>query len=239
MFFYTYIKEIKFRLLYVLLSFSSTFTCLYSYSDILLELLISSILSIKNNSLIFTTITESFFSHIQFALNFSVLITFFMFLLQVWLFFKPSLYFYENFYYKVFSFLFIIGFIFSNYMVLIYLLNIFFKFFLGFENINYTEDIFYIVYQGRVSEYLVFIYSVLLNVGVLFQLPLVMFILYIFGLIDASFLLQYRRFILFILLIIIGLISPPDIFSQLFIFIILFLLYEFFVLLFLIMGSYK
>ena len=124
-------------------------------------------------------------------------------------------------------------------MVLIYLLPIFFKFFLGFENINYTEDIFYIVYQGRVSEYLVFIYSVLLNVGVLFQLPLVMFILYIFGLIDASFLLQYRRFILFILLIIIGLISPPDIFSQLFIFIILFLLYEFFVLLFLIMGSYK
>ena len=113
-------------------------------------------------------------------------------------------------------------------MVLIYLLPIFFKFFLGFENINYTEDIFYIVYQGRVSEYLVFIYSVLFNVGILFQLPLFMFILYVFGLIDSSFLVQYRRFILFILLVIIGFISPPDIFSQLFIFITLFLLYEFF-----------
>ena len=200
MYFYTYIKELKLRLIYVLICCISTFTCLYTYSDILLELLINNILYIKNNSLIFTTITESFFSHIEFSINFSVIITFLILFIQLW---------------------------------------IFFKFFLGFENINYTTDIFYIVYQGRISEYLIFIYNVLFNVGLLCQLPLLMFGLYLAGIINSLFLVKYRKFILFILLIIIGFISPPDIFSQLFIFIVLFLFYEFFVLLFLIIGSYK
>lgn len=239
MYFYTYIKELKLRLIYVLICCISTFTCLYTYSDILLELLINNILYIKNNSLIFTTITESFFSHIEFSINFSVIITFLILFIQLWLFFKPSLYEYENLLVKTFGALFVLGFFFSNYIVLFYLLPIFFKFFLGFENINYTTDIFYIVYQGRISEYLIFIYNVLFNVGLLCQLPLLMFGLYLAGIINSLFLVKYRKFILFILLIIIGFISPPDIFSQLFIFIVLFLFYEFFVLLFLIIGSYK
>ena len=80
-------------------------------------------------------------------------LTLFIFLLHVWLFIKPSLYCYENFYCKIFGFIFIISLLIANYIVLVYLLPIFFSFFLNFENANYIS------YQGRISEYLLFIYN--------------------------------------------------------------------------------
>jgi Sec-independent protein secretion pathway component TatC len=107
MFFYSYIQEIKIRLIYVVLSFLITFLSLYIYSNILLEFLINNLLSIKNNSLIFTTITESFMSHIRFSINFSIIISLFVFFVQLWLFLKPGLYCYENFYVKFICFIFI------------------------------------------------------------------------------------------------------------------------------------
>ena len=176
MFFYSYIQEIKIRLIYVVLSFLITFLSLYIYSNILLEFLINNLLSIKNNSLIFTTITESFMSHIRFSINFSIIISLFVFFVQLWLFLKPGLYYYENFYVKLICFIFIVGFIFSNYIVLKYLLPIFFNFFLSFENLDSSKDISYIVYQGRISEYLSFVYNILFNIGILFQFPLLMII---------------------------------------------------------------
>ena len=127
MFFYIYLKEIKFRLIYSFITFFITLICLYFYSDILLEFLISNLLKIKNNSLIFISITESFFAHLNFSFKFSFIITLFIFLLHVWLFIKPSLYCYENFYCKIFGFIFIISLLIANYIVLVYLLPIFFS----------------------------------------------------------------------------------------------------------------
>lgn len=233
MFFYIYLKEIKFRLIYSFITFFVTLICLYFYSNILLEFLISNILKIKNNSLIFISITESFFAHLNFSFKFSFIITLFIFLLHVWLFIKPSLYCYENFYCKIFGFIFIISLLIANYIVLVYLLPIFFSFFLNFENANYIS------YQGRVSEYLLFIYNILLNVNILFQLPLVITLLYSFNLINSSFLIKYRKFILFLLLIIVIFISPAELITQFFLFLIIIISYEIVTLLFLILDSYS
>ena len=126
MFFYVYLKEIKFRLIYTFISFFINLICLYCYSDILIEYFINNLLQIKNNSLIFISITESFFAHLNFSIKFSFIITLFIFLIHSWLFFKPSLYCYENFYCKIFGFNFYFKFLIANYIVLVYLLPIFF-----------------------------------------------------------------------------------------------------------------
>ena len=149
------------------------------------------------------------------------------------LFLKPSLYCYENFYCKILGFIFIISLLIANYLVLVYLLPIFFSFFLNFENANYIS------YQGRISEYLLFIYNILLNVNILFQLPLVITLLYSFNFINSSFLIKYRKVILFLLLIIVIFISPAELITQFLLFLIIIILYEIITLLFLILDSYS
>ena len=143
----------------------------------------------------------------------------------IWSFFdflKSSLFYYEYLFFKKFLILFII----------IFFINIFcFKTFfpiiwLFFESFN-TKFFFniYVKMEIRVGEYIIFLmqYFILINI-----LIFLIFLLYTFLYFKtASFLLKTKKFLLFLNILIATFLSPPDVFSQLFLFCFLYIILEF------------
>lgn len=78
-----------------------------------------------------------------------------------------------------------------------------------------------------VSSYMSIVMGVSFAAALIFQLPLLVRLLANIGLMKAEFMRKYRRMAVAVLLVISALITPPDIFSQILIFVPLYCLYEY------------
>ena len=142
-------------------------------------------------------------------------------LYEIWLFISPAMYKTEKrnsllfFFFSFFLFLF--GIFFAYYVIVPFGLNFLTNYSLGSALNN---EINFISYIGLISK-------IILAAGLLFQLPVLIYILTKLNLISPSQLKQYRRHAFVIILIIASILTPPDIFSQILIGLPVFLLYEF------------
>lgn len=140
-------------------------------------------------------------------------------LYQVWKFIAPALYKKELTYIKsiVFfsSFCFLSGVAFGYFVVIPYSLGFF---------LNFGSD----MIQNLISaeEYMSFIVQIILGSAVLFELPMVSYFLSRLGLLTPAFMQHYRRYAYIVVIIIAGVITPPDVISQLLLMIPTLLLYE-------------
>lgn len=82
------------------------------------------------------------------------------------------------------------------------------------------------VYVPKVKEYYELIISLLMCFGFAFQLPIVMALLSMAGVIKASFLRKGRKYALLIIFVVAAVVTPPDPFSQFILGIPLYMLYE-------------
>ncbi len=80
--------------------------------------------------------------------------------------------------------------------------------------------------QWRIGNTISFVSQVLLAGGIMFQMPIVVFYLAKLGLITPELMKRYRRHSIVILLVLSAIITPPDVMSQILIFIPLSILYE-------------
>jgi sec-independent protein translocase protein TatC len=80
--------------------------------------------------------------------------------------------------------------------------------------------------EAKVSEYLGLVMHIVLAFGLTFQLPILLTLLIRFGLMSTQTLAKGRRYAVVILLTIAAFITPPDILSQILLFIPLYALYE-------------
>jgi sec-independent protein translocase protein TatC len=119
------------------------------------------------------------------------------------------------------SLLFFIGVLFGYFVVAPYTINFFAKFSLD-ENIQNIWTI---------ASYFNTIVPLILGAGLAFQLPLVMFFLAKVGVVSAQYLRRVRKYAILIMLIVTGIITPPDMLSQIICTIPLIILYEISVLL--------
>jgi sec-independent protein translocase protein TatC len=78
----------------------------------------------------------------------------------------------------------------------------------------------------RIGDVINFEMLLLFGTGVMFQLPVVVYYLSLMGLITPQFLKKYRRHSIVVLLIVAGVVTPPDPFSQILVFFPLMALYE-------------
>ena len=81
--------------------------------------------------------------------------------------------------------------------------------------------------------------TIVLTTGFLFQLPLLIYFLTRFNFINSNQLKQYRRHAFVIILLIASILTPPDIFSQIFIGLPIFVLYEFSIIVAMLTSSKK
>ncbi len=139
---------------------------------------------------------------------------------QLWQFIMPALYAKERRYARravfIMSFLFILGVLFSYYLMVPWTLN-----FLGTYQVSSM-----VVNQISLSSYISTVTSTILGVGVVFELPVVVYVLAKIGIITPALLKNNRKYAFVIILIVAAIITPPDVFSQMIVTIPLYALYE-------------
>lgn len=174
---------------------------------------------LPNQALIFISPTEKFLSYIKVAFLSSLFFSMPFLLHQIWIFIAPALYKKEKKFMLIFlfmgSFLFILG---TGFVYFIVFQNAF-EFLLNFGS---SVD------QAMISiaEYLSFFFIMFLVFGIAFEMPLIFSILSLMGLVSSKFLKSYRRYAIVCLAIASAVLTPPDIFSMIFMLIPLLLLYE-------------
>jgi sec-independent protein translocase protein TatC len=139
---------------------------------------------------------------------------------QLWQFVMPALYIKERRYARqavfVMSLLFMIGVLFSYYLMVPWTLN-----FLGTYQVSSM-----VANQISLSSYISTVTTTILSVGVVFELPVVVYVLSKIGIITPDFLKKNRKYAFVIILIVAAIITPPDVFSQIMVTIPLYSLYE-------------
>ena len=139
---------------------------------------------------------------------------------QVWQFIKPALHVNEKKYAgkAVFfmSGLFMIGIMFSYFFMVPWTLN-----FLGTYQVSAS-----VANQIAIDSYISTVVSVVFSVGLVFELPVVVFVLAKIGILTPTFLKKNRKYAFIIVLILAAIITPPDVFSQMMVTLPLWILYE-------------
>ncbi len=114
------------------------------------------------------------------------------------------------------SLLFFIGVLFGYFVIAPYTIH----FFANFKIDDNIENIW------TISNYFNTIVPLILGAGLAFQLPLVMYFLAKIGVVSSAYLKRVRKYAILIMLIVAGIITPPDMLSQIICTLPLMLLYE-------------
>jgi sec-independent protein translocase protein TatC len=144
-------------------------------------------------------------TYFSIGLYFGIVIAMPYVLYQVWLFIAPGLYRHERkavagFVMSAFL-LFLGGLAFSYYVMLPYLLKFLVQFTTGDQFTPWMSQ----------DEYFPFLFKVLFGVGVVFELPVVVFLLALFNIVTPQFLWKHFRYAILIITIIAAIITPtPD-----------------------------
>ncbi len=150
---------------------------------------------------------ELFLTHIKVSLFLGFIIAFPYIFWEFWRFIKPGLYDKERavtrYAVAVCSALFIIGVLFGYFIVSPFAVT----FLIGYDLPGVEA-------QPALSSYLSYIMMLTLPVGLIFEMPVVAFVLAKVGVISSGFLRQYRKHAIVIIVVVASIITPPDVFSQ-------------------------
>ncbi len=167
-----------------------------------------------------TQVSGMFVTHIKISIIAGIVLAFPFVFYEFWRFIRPALYQNEQKYASgaifYISFLFMLGVIFGYYLITPLSIN----FLYNYKVSEVVKNI------PTLSSYVSLITSIVLASGVLFELPVLVFFLTKIGIVTPAFLKKYRKHAIIVILLVAGIITPPDIFSQIMVSLPLFLLYE-------------
>ena len=177
------------------------------------------------HTLIATNLTETFVTYLKLAVYGGFFAAFPWIATELYLFIAPGLFKHERLvlapYLIAAPLLFFMGAAMAYYFVMPKA----WAFFASFE-IPKGEGTLPLTIQAKVSEYLGLVMHIVLAFGLAFQLPILLTLLVRVGFIQTQTLAKGRRYAVVILLTIAAFITPPDVLSQLLLFIPLYALYE-------------
>ena len=169
--------------------------------------------------MIATQVTSPFMAPLKLVLFSALLVTMPYLFYEIWMFMSPGLYKNEKSFIAPLMIstilLFSSGVAFAYFVVC----PIIFKFFIGVapESIMVMTDI---------SEYLNFIIKLIFAFGIAFEIPVATFLLIRAGIVQKETLVKARPYLIILFFVIGMLLTPPDIFSQLFLALPMWLLFE-------------
>jgi sec-independent protein translocase protein TatC len=149
-----------------------------------------------------------FMTHMYISFIVGVFIAFPFILSQIWRFIRPALHSTEaklsGWAIIASSLLFFMGALFSFYMIIPMTIN----FFSGYQVSEMVSN------QISLTSYISTFVSLNFGIGLVFELPVLVFFLTKIGIVTPAFLKKNRKYTLIILLIIAAIITPPDMFTQ-------------------------
>ncbi len=175
--------------------------------------------------MIFTALTEVFFTYVKVSFFAAAFICFPVFLTQFWLFVAPGLYKHEKS--ALLPFLVATPFLFFLGGALVYYIIFPFAatFFIGFE-VPGTDSSLPIQLEPKVNEYLSLLMQLIFAFGLCFQLPVVMTLLARVGLATSKGMAAKRKYAIVGVFIVAAIFTPPDPLSQLSLAVPIIVLYE-------------
>ncbi|MCK6596907.1 MAG: twin-arginine translocase subunit TatC [Bdellovibrionaceae bacterium] len=162
---------------------------------------------LQGGGLIYTNPLDKFIAHFKLSIVAGIILSCPFWLYQLWLFVAPGLYKKERRYVMGFialgTSLFVSGFFFSYYVAL----PMAFEFLFSFGGDQDKPMI-------TIDHYLDFFTQFSLMFGVSFELPLILAILAMLGVVSQKFLIEKGRYAVMILAVVAAIITPPDVMSM-------------------------
>lgn len=223
--FYSHIIEIRKRLISLTITYFIFFIISYLLFDNIYTIIVKPLNDAlgKNSEFIYTGISEAFFAKLTLSTKTAFIFLIPVFCFHSYRFIEPALYTNEKkiVLYSIISapLLFFIGLFFVYFFVMPKA----FEFFISFQQ---NSENFSLNLQARISEYISLVSSLILAFGIAFQLPIFLLIFICLRIISSNTLSNKRRYAILIIFIIAGIITPPDVLSQLLLAFPLMALYE-------------
>ena len=214
-----HIEELRKTLLKCIIAFSIVLPFAFFFAPKILNLIINVIVGETNLTLNYFSPTEVFLIQIKTAFVVDLVLTFPYIAKQMWNFILPALYDNEKSFIKsialISTFLFVCGILFS----LFFILPLIMKFGLSFST-NLIKPVISISTVVNMALWLSLVF------GLMFQLPLLAYSLVKSGFISYKTVANLRPYIIVGILIFAGILTPPDIVSQLMLAVPTYLLFE-------------
>ncbi|MES2214732.1 MAG: twin-arginine translocase subunit TatC [Pseudomonadota bacterium] len=209
-----HLQELKTRLVKTLFVFALAFCICYLYSQEIYVFLaepLANILGGESRKIIYTGLTEAFFTYLKISTfaAFVIIIPFIAW--QIYSFIAPGLYKDEKFVAKIILMFCPLLFWMGGAFVYYFVMPKAWAFFISFELKSSSLPL---VLEARISEYLSLVMHLITAFGLAAELPVVLVILNLMQIVRAKFLIRHRRLAIVINFIIAGIITPPDIISQ-------------------------
>jgi sec-independent protein translocase protein TatC len=205
-----HLLELRKRLVRAFAAVFIAFVFTYGYSESIYALMLRPVLPALPDGqkfMAFTGLIEPFFIYLKVGFLGALVVASPVVIYQIWRFVAPALYEKER---KLFmplvglSFvLFIVGVSFAYFVVF----PLAFKYLLGYSGVALKPYL-------SMSLYFAFASKLLLAFGAAFQLPLVIMVLSMLGIVTAKKMASYWRYAILVSVIVAALLTPPDIFSQ-------------------------
>ena len=219
--FTTHLEELRRRLIYAVVAIVLGAIIAFLFAKQLFYFLAQPLVKIlpANQPMIFTALTEAFFTYFKVALLAGFFLASPVVFYQLWKFIAPGLYEHEKKFvipFVIFATLFfILGGAFAYYIVFPFG----FKFFLGFS----TD---YLKLLPKMSEYFSLSLKLIFAFGIVFEMPVITFFLAKMGVVNGEMLSSKRRYAIVLVFVVAALLTPPDVGTQLLMAGPLILLYE-------------
>jgi sec-independent protein translocase protein TatC len=231
-----HLAELRNRLIYSVLAFLVGMVLCFTVWNPIFGFLTKPICAALADSsqdcgLVLIKLQEGFFVAIRISLFGGFILSFPMIAYQMWRFVAPGLYRNEKGAFLPFLIaspvMFTIGAAFAYYAIL----PLAFDFFLGFQQMTPTtgdveNGTVGVLFQGSMEEYLALTTKFILAFGICFQLPVLLTLMGKAGLVSALGLGSVRKYAVVAILLLSAVVTPPDVITQIILFVVVYGLYE-------------